>query len=295
MSPASATPAHRLDPSGPAGEEARYWHHPSLPEVELLRATFVSHTFTRHTHETYTVGVIESGVEEYTYRGETHRAGRGGIVIVEPHEVHTGHAGTPEGWSYRMLYPSVATVTAVTAELGLAAPPAFAGSSLDDPACADRLRAAHLAAERGDRLSASSLTHAALVELVRRHARQGTRLRGPGTSPRAVALARDALQENLVDPPSLDELANLAESTPFALLRAFRATHGLPPHAYLNQLRVQRARRLLATGAAPSAVAFQVGFADQPHLTRHFKRYVGVAPGAYQRGLNAGPPRSGTQ
>ena len=71
--------------------------------------------------------------------------------------------------------------------------------------------------------------------------------------------------------------------SPFALLRAFRAETGLPPHAYLNQIRVRLARRLLDDGLAPAVVAAEAGFADQAHLTRHFKRVVGVPPGAYQR------------
>jgi transcriptional regulator GlxA family with amidase domain len=66
-------------------------------------------------------------------------------------------------------------------------------------------------------------------------------------------------------------------------LRAFRGETGLPPHAYLNQLRVRRARVLLDDGVTPADVAVQVGFADQAHLTRHFKRVVGVPPAAYQR------------
>jgi AraC-like DNA-binding protein len=71
--------------------------------------------------------------------------------------------------------------------------------------------------------------------------------------------------------------------SPFALLRAFRDETGLPPHAYLNQLRVRLARQLLDGGVAPALVAAEAGFADQAHLTRHFKRVVGVPPGAYQR------------
>ena len=71
--------------------------------------------------------------------------------------------------------------------------------------------------------------------------------------------------------------------SPFALLRAFRGETGLPPHAYLNQLRVRHARRLLDGGLAPAVVAAEAGFADQAHLTRHFKRVMGVPPGAYQR------------
>jgi AraC-like DNA-binding protein len=75
--------------------------------------------------------------------------------------------------------------------------------------------------------------------------------------------------------------------SPFALLRAFRDETGMPPHAYLNQLRVRLARRLLDSGLPPADVAARAGFADQPHLNRLFKRVVGVPPGAYQRERDA--------
>jgi AraC-like DNA-binding protein len=94
---------------------------------------------------------------------------------------------------------------------------------------------------------------------------------------------RDLLVERLDDPPTLTELATLTGLSQFALLRAFRAATGLPPHAYLNQQRVRRARRLLDDGLPAAAVAARTGFADQAHLTRHFKRVVGVPPAAYQR------------
>ena len=95
--------------------------------------------------------------------------------------------------------------------------------------------------------------------------------------------ACDLLTGRLADPPSLDDLALATGMSPFTLLRAFRGQTGLPPHAYLNQLRVRVARRLLDGGVAPAEVAAEVGFADQAHLTRHFKRVMGVPPGAYQR------------
>jgi AraC-like DNA-binding protein len=98
-----------------------------------------------------------------------------------------------------------------------------------------------------------------------------------------VRTVRDLLIDRLADPPSLDDLALATGMSPFTLLRAFRGETGLPPHAYLNQVRVRLARRLLDGGMAPAEVAAEVGFADQAHLTRHFKRIMGVPPRAYQR------------
>ncbi|NYI94823.1 AraC-like DNA-binding protein [Streptomonospora nanhaiensis] len=274
-----------------SGERARFWRHPGLPGVELLKARYVRHTFNRHTHDTYTFALIESGVEVFSYRGALRTAPAGTLAVVEPHEVHTGHAGVPEGWRYRVLYPEIDVVAAAAHDLGMAQVPRFGDDVIDDPASAALVRAAHRATERGDRLSASTLTRQALHRLLARHTRARSAAPGPAGPMRAVAEAGELLRARLADPPSLEELAAAVGTSPFALLRAFRKAHGLPPHAYVNNVRVQRARRLLAQGTPPGEVAAVLGFADQSHLTRHFKRSTGVPPGAFQRGMLERPRR----
>jgi AraC-like DNA-binding protein len=270
-----------------ATEVARYWRHAGVPGVDLLRARYVTHRYGRHSHETYTLGVIEAGVEEFDYEGRTFRAGAGAVALLDPETVHTGQAGAPGGWAYRVLYPEIAVVTGIAAELGWpAGQPAFPETVVYNARSACLLRSAHVAAEKGDRLASSSLLSAALAGLLAAHAGPGrprSRPARPSRAPCAVQCARDLLAERLVDPPSLDELALITGMSPFALLRAFRAETGLPPHAYLNQHRVRVARSLLDGGMTPAEVAARTGFADQAHLTRHFKRVVGVPPGAYQR------------
>ena len=277
-------------------EVARYWKHGGVPGVDLLRARFVTHRYQRHAHETYTVGVIESGVEEFHYDGQLLRAGPGAVALLNPEVVHTGQAGVPGGWSYRMLYPAVSLVAGIAAELGAArGTPMFPETVVYDERSARLLRAAHRAADRGDRLASSSLLRTALAGILSAHARLGGEGEPP-PQPRhssvAVRATADALADRLAHPPSLDELAVAAGMSPFALLRAFRDATGLPPHAYLNQLRVRLARRLLDAGLPPAEVAAEAGFADQPHLTRHFKRVVGVPPGAYQRERAGRPART---
>jgi AraC-like DNA-binding protein len=278
---------------GTTGEVARYWRHSGVAGVDLLRARFVTHRYGRHAHETYTMGVIESGVEEFEYGGSLQRAGAGAVALLNPEVVHTGQAGIPDGWTYRVFYPEAGVVEAIAAELGWPpGTPTFPQTVVDDPGSARLLRAAHVAAERGDRLASSGLLRTAIAGMLEAHAARGAGLvtRRPGRAPAAVARTRELLDSRLDDPPSLDELAEVTGLGPFALLRAFRAETGLPPHAYLNQVRVRRARQLLDGGLAPAEVAACTGFADQAHLTRHFKRVVGVPPGAYQRERGLGRP-----
>ncbi|WP_087098422.1 AraC family transcriptional regulator [Nocardiopsis sp. JB363] len=277
----------------PRVEQARYWRFSGLPGTELLTARFVTTAFTRHTHPTYTIGMITGGIEEYTHPRGRSRVGPGGLAVVAPGEVHTGHAGVPEGWDYRVFYPSPEVVEEIGRELGMRGTPGFRESGIDAPEVSRVLVAAHRAAERGDRLTSSALARQGLAMLLRSHGRERVPDAAERTARPEVLRARDLLARDLTAPPTLEELAAHVDLGPFALNRAFRARYGLPPHAYLNQLRVDRARALLLEGRRVGEVATEVGFADQPHLTRHFRRHLGVPPGAYRRDLGDRPPRGG--
>jgi AraC-like DNA-binding protein len=99
----------------------------------------------------------------------------------------------------------------------------------------------------------------------------------------AVDRARELLTERVATPPTLQELADMVGGNRFSLLREFRRRVGVPPHAFVLRLRIERARTLLARGADISWVSLELGFADQSHLTRVFKRVVGLSPAAYRR------------
>jgi AraC-like DNA-binding protein len=134
--------------------------------------------------------------------------------------------------------------------------------------------------------AATALEHegivAALVETL--HARgliaaEELRADAPAST---VRRARELLEARVAQPPSLAELARAVGVNRFLLLRQFRRLVGLTPHAFLLRLRVARAQVLLARGDAPIEVAYTLGFADQAHLTRVFKRIVGLPPGEYR-------------
>ncbi len=103
----------------------------------------------------------------------------------------------------------------------------------------------------------------------------------PSAMSAAVARARAMLDERFTETVALDELASHARLDKFHLCRAFRDQVGLPPHAYVTHRRVSRAQDLLARGIPQAEVAASVGLYDQSQLHRHFKRILGVTPGAF--------------
>ncbi len=100
---------------------------------------------------------------------------------------------------------------------------------------------------------------------------------------RQVQQARAFIEENYATEGRLQLLAQLVGLDKYQLLRLFAAEVGMPPHAYQILVRIEHARALLARGLAPASVAAEVGFTDQSHLSRHFRRLEGTTPGRFQR------------
>ncbi|MFF0028849.1 AraC family ligand binding domain-containing protein [Streptomyces avermitilis] len=252
------------------------------PPLDLLTARFDQHRYAPHTHEEFTIGVCVGGSEVIDYRGGHIRTGPGSIVVLAPGEMHTGGPGACDGYAYRALYAGTALLTDGT----LGGLPHFREPLLDDPELAAALRAAHTELSVcPDPLEAESRLPWLLTALARRHstARQvSDTVPGAGHIAHAV---RDRLADELTAPPSLAELAAGLGLSRYQLLRAFRTTMGIPPYAWLAQYRVIRARGLLESGLRPAEVAGLVGFADQAHLTRWFRRVLGVTPAAYRNSV----------
>jgi AraC-like DNA-binding protein len=259
-----------------------------LDGVEALHASFVTHAYRPHSHPTWTVATMERGAARFTLDGSERRADDGDLFVLEPDSVHTGVAAVPGGWAYKVLYLDPVLIGAWAEEV--AAPQAARWVVFRDPALRAALGTAHraLAGEPPGLAVDAAVLHA--VEALRPHLRPGPR--APRTRPEhaAVRRARTYLEERWAQPVRLAELAAHAGLSRFELARTFRAQVGLPPHAFQLDLRIARARTLLARGEPPATVAAACGFCDQAHLTRAFKRAVGVAPGRYARSFKTPAP-----
>jgi AraC-like DNA-binding protein len=101
--------------------------------------------------------------------------------------------------------------------------------------------------------------------------------------PKAVRVIKDHLGGHFAGEISLENLASMVCLNKFHLLQVFKREVGISPHVYQTSLRIRRAKHLLSRGLPISQVAYDVGFVDQSHLNRQFKKYVLVTPGQFQR------------
>jgi AraC-like DNA-binding protein len=124
-----------------------------------------------------------------------------------------------------------------------------------------------------------------LGQLMLRHADDYPQIVDVGQEQRIVAQVKEYLENHYAEEVTLDDLVRLTHLSRYHLIRVFSGSVGVPPHAYLRQVRIRRAKEQLARGAGITDVALAAGFTDQSHLTRWFKRLWGITPAVYRNSV----------
>lgn len=263
-------------------EQVTAWR-PRVPGlVEALHARFVEHVYPMHTHDTWTLIILDSGGIKYDLDVHEHGSLGETVTLLPPHVAHSGSSIRPEGFRKRVLYLDRSRLS-----------DALIGRSVDHPVLVDaKLR------DRISRLHESLTTPGGELESESRLAliadRLAAHLKGtpdllPRTrDPRLAWDLRDLLDAHLTDGISLEEASRVLNAHPAYLVRVFSRHFGLGPHQYLTGRRVDAARRLLLAGMPAAEVATTAGFYDQSHLTRHFKRFLATTPGRFAASARGG-------
>jgi AraC-like DNA-binding protein len=269
----------------PGADETHFWRVARHDELDCFTATFRKHVFPPHTHETYVIGAIVSGIHRYSHCGSLIRSGPGHLCFINPGEVHDG-APDRDGYSYRMIYPQPSLLEAILRETTgrTEGPPRFHAPSVKDEELAQGFIALHKALEDGhDRLRADEMLIGFLLAAIARYGGGLRNLISDGKEPEAVKKAKSYLLAHVGETVDLAALSAHVGLSAWHLIRVFRKATGLTPHAWLIDRRVHLARQLLRAGEPLVQAASVCGFADQSHLTRVFKARLGVTPGQYCR------------
>lgn len=268
----------------PIRDEARFWRNPVLPDTEMLTARYYAQKFAPHWHEEYVIPIIQVGAQSYRYRGTRFVSGAGSISAINPGEIHTCERASDDGWAYRAFYPTVAWMQALASDIAgrKVDVPVLPGSVIEDVEVAAKLTTAHRLLEiAADPLIAETALTEAFSLLLTRHALSGPEVQCVHPDSARVETMKARLTADLTEQVTLSDLAEAVGLSPFYATRLFSGSVGMPPHAWRNQVRLNRAQALLRKGVSATEVAAIVGFADQSHFTRHFKRAFGVAPGRW--------------
>ena len=235
--------------------------------VDTLNATGLRTGFDRHFHDTYSFGLILSGVERCDVRRSRQFFEAGAVPMFNPGEVHDGGPATEEGWSYRMVYLDPALVEGERI---------FPSAQRRDAPARNAVCRVFAAIDCGSELGFEEALSGALEILLDKADRD----RG---TPTALSKVRELIDAHCCEPLRLHDLCQVIGNSPTRLLRAFEAAYGLTPHRYQQSRRIAKARRMILAGTPLADVASACGYADQSHLNRWFLRIHGTTPGRLRR------------
>lgn len=263
--------------------------------IETLRAHFKGHAYDPHWHDSFLVGVTEQGVQQFNCRRTKHQSTPGKVFLLEPGDIHDGEAPTEDGFTYRMLYLDPQwlqrEINAVFDNAPDRSQLSFANTLTTDVRLAHATDLAFRALHQGELKIVRQTALDGLLERLTRHLHWRARYGEDPRLPLVAKKAQEYLHANAQHDIGLDQLAAVTGVDRFRLTRAFKAAYGIAPHAYLVQLRLATARRMLARGEQPALVAMELGFADQSHLGRWFVRAYGLTPALYRKRCSNLPDR----
>lgn len=266
--------------SKPAIVENIQVSRPSLLQgIEVLTGNAVTEPYPRHWHEEYQLCFLTAGDGYVNYRGQDYPTPTTSLYRISPGEIHSNH--TDSSCSFCTVYLDSAALdrsSLFKEELD------FADSlnpMISNPfVLKNFVRFNQALTGHPDSLEQQS----ALVELVmslQKKSQQNSRYKEGTNENRLVGLIKDYLHENYQYRISLADLSDLTNLSPYHVNRLFSQKVGMPPHAFQIQIRIHRAKQLLRKGEPINSIAASLGFADQSHFTRHFKRLMKITPSLY--------------
>lgn len=274
-------------------DQIQYHRVADTPDLVLSDGTFSEFEFKPHYHLDYHIGMVTQGVQKQRFQGKSVLLGPGRISIMPPGEIHDGSGYDDNEYSMCTFRISASLLTQYMSEIsgkelslvGDDIAPFFAGAMLENTTLANRLIQLYQGVQNPQGLSALPVQEAWLklfdplfqsLKVVTPQAVEG------GLSITQLMLVREYAEANLANKISLEKLASLCDLSRYQFLRRFESSMGLTPHNWLIQLRLERACLLLRLPNQNLAqVAANVGFYDQSHFNRAFRKWYGITPSQY--------------
>jgi len=259
------------------------------PGLERAEIQLSEWGYQPHQHDTYGIGITVTGVQTFRYRGQLRVCLPGQLHILHPGETHDGAAVTGHGLGYRILYLAPEFVRGALGARPL-------------PFVADPVQALSPATRRMARFLADidePVSDLHRIEIAVAAADALSMLAGrPGHDRtvidiRAVELAREYLAAHAREQTPAATLEKITGTNRFTLTRHFRRALGTSPDRYRTRRRLDLARAAIERGVPLAQAAIEAGFADQSHMTRHFKQAYGLTPACWAHAVRPGQGRQG--
>jgi AraC-like DNA-binding protein len=264
---------------------AHYWRHPTIPHLEIRNVEDGrSFSHARHSHSTFSIGAVTQGQSTYINGDSSCLISAGSAVLMNPGAVHACNPVHERPWAYRMFYVDAQWLAALQQQQSPGNQKGFspfAQTYSIDVSLFDELDDLYHTLTAID--CASNIMQGATLGFFQRLvARLQPFSDDANCEPQKIADAAEFIRQHCTSALHLEDIASAVQLSPSYLIRAFKACHGLTPHGYLIDCRLKLARDYLRQGESIAQVAARVGFADQAHLQRLFKRALATTPGQYR-------------
>jgi AraC-like DNA-binding protein len=258
-----------------------YWRDGNLPFVEL-RSTYGSvQTYKPHFHQELSFGAVISGETRASCGGREQVLRQGDLVLIAPHVVHSCNPIADQPRSYHMLYLDEAwclehvsplrdrSLAGVFGDVSVIRDSGLFAQYLEFVTRLPHMPATEVAAQLQRLLTAAVDGNSSVAPLPQ--------------YPQPAERIKQALLDSIESGATLDELARAFGCRKETLIRVFRRAFHITPHAFVNNARIERAKRQLKMGEEIAHVAADLGFSDQAQLHRTFVSYTASTPGQYRR------------
>lgn len=250
--------------------------------MEAYRFEGIVQPFPSHFHEHYVIGVVESGERVLSCRGKEYTIREGSILLFHPGDSHACVQSDGGTLDYRGINIAKETMLDLAEEItGKRELPGFSENVIEDEEAACHLRSLHemVMTGTGDFGKEEALLFF-LSYLIQNYGQ-------PFEScipecRQEIEKACAYMERHFAGQVYLDQICRYAGLSKSTLLRAFTKEKGVTPYRYLETIRINEAKKLLAEGVRPVETAVRTGFSDQSHFSNYFNRFIGLAPGAYR-------------
>lgn len=257
----------------------QFYFQTDHPKIRFVQGTNVNHSFPCHIHNSFSLGIIQKGQRVIRVDGKPYILSANECFIINPNQPHSIEGKGAHNYRVASLSPKL--VQNIFREItGEDRVPYFPRVRITDSSIINGLAVWQRKQFEGKPINTGDLV-GLLRELVLRYVDAETPARPKQIKHPSVVLACEYIETNLDRPVRLDEIADTVRISPFYLNRIFREGIGIPPYTYLVQTRIKKSLELLLQTNSISEATHYLGFADQSHFSRFFKRNIGITPGQY--------------